>query len=168
MSVRSAKKKPRTKKNALTTSTPSWIRVQDSQPGMLTFKECFPELADSRSSASPATTSKQQENETLERGVKNDSGKPRTDLLSSKAMLEIAKVMSHGATKYKANNWRGGIAWSRVIGAAFRHLMAFNDGVDKDPETGLSHIAHLACCAMFLLEYEQTHKELDDRYKGEK
>jgi hypothetical protein len=46
-----------------------------------------------------------------------------------------------------------------------RHLHAFNDGEDKDPESGLSHLAHLGCCVMFLLEFEKTHKELDDRFK---
>ena len=40
-----------------------------------------------------------------------------------------------------------------------------NDGEDKDPESGLSHLAHAACCIMFLLEFEKTHPELDDRYK---
>jgi hypothetical protein len=46
-----------------------------------------------------------------------------------------------------------------------RHIMAFNDGEDKDPESGLSHLAHAACCIMFLLEFEKTHQELDDRFK---
>lgn len=100
------------------------------------------------------------------KGLKYDQGKPPMDLLSAKALTEIAKVMGFGATKYSANNWRNGIQWSRIIGAALRHIEAFNDGQDKDPETGLSHIAHASCCLMFLLEYEQTHPELDDRYKA--
>ncbi len=98
-------------------------------------------------------------------GKKNDSEKPRVELLSSIALIEIAKVMTFGAKKYDSHNWRGGIAWSRVLGAALRHLLAFLGGESKDPETGLSHLAHLACCTMFLLEYQVTHPELDDRYK---
>lgn len=98
-------------------------------------------------------------------GIKHDSEKVRMDLLSPIAMAEIAKVMTFGAKKYSANNWRGGIAWSRVLGAALRHLLSYLGGEDKDPETGLSHLSHCACCIMFLLEYEVTHKELDDRYK---
>jgi len=77
----------------------------------------------------------------------------------------MAKVMGKGKDKYGAQNWRAGLQWSRIIGAAFRHLSAFNNGEDLDQETGLSHIAHLGCCAMFLLEYIKTHPELDDRYK---
>ena len=74
-------------------------------------------------------------------------------------------MLKFGADKYHAHNWRDGFAWSRPLAAAMRHIMAFNDGEDKDPESGLSHLAHAACCIMFLLEFEKTHPELDDRYK---
>jgi hypothetical protein len=100
-------------------------------------------------------------------GTKFDQEKPRMDLLSTEALIQISKVLGEGATKYSPQNWRKGLAWSRVLGAAMRHLTAFNGGEDKDPETGLSHLAHLGCCTMFLLEYEKMHKELDDRFKGE-
>ena len=100
-------------------------------------------------------------------GIKLDRGKPRMDLLSSIALEELAKVLTFGCKKYSANNWRGGIAWSRVIGAALRHIFLWMRGIDKDEETGLSHLAHAFCCIMFLLEYEVTRKELDDRYVKE-
>jgi len=100
-------------------------------------------------------------------GIKNDANKPRVELLSSIALVEVSKVMTFGAKKYSAHNWRGGISWSRVLGAALRHLLAFLGGENKDPETGLSHLAHAGCCIMFLLEYESTHPELDDRFKKE-
>lgn len=101
-------------------------------------------------------------------GKKYDDGKVRMELLSPKAIAELAKVLTFGASKYEANNWRNGIAWTRVIGAVKRHLNAFEDGVNVDEESGLSHLAHAMCGLMFLLEFEQTHKELDDRYKKEK
>lgn len=53
----------------------------------------------------------------------------------------------------------------RPLAAALRHVFAFIGGEDKDPETSLSHLAHASCCLMFLLEFEDTKKELDDRYK---
>lgn len=99
-------------------------------------------------------------------GTKFDTGKPRLELLSSAAMVEIAKVMTFGAKKYDAHNWRKGFAWSRLLGAALRHTLAFLGGEDKDPETGLSHIAHAACCLMFLLEHEADKLGVDDRYKA--
>lgn len=100
-------------------------------------------------------------------GVKHDQEKPDMALLSSIALVKIAEVMTFGKKKYSAHNWRGGFSWSRVLSAAFRHLVAYIGGQDKDPETGLSHLAHLGCCIMFLLEFEETHKDKDDRYKNE-
>lgn len=97
-------------------------------------------------------------------GVKHDNNKPDMSLLSTKALLEISKVMDFGKKKYSANNWRKGMQWSRLIAAALRHITAFNDGEDIDSETGISHLAHAGCCIMFLLEYEKTQKEKDDRY----
>lgn len=100
-------------------------------------------------------------------GKKFDQGKPDLSLLSSKALLEIAKVMDEGAKKYGAQNWRNGIKWSRVYAAIQRHLLAWLDGETYDKETGINHLAHAGCGIMFLLEYAQTHGDLDDRYNIE-
>lgn len=97
--------------------------------------------------------------------LKFDDGKLPLHLLSTEAMNQTAAVLQFGADKYAAHNWRKGFTWSRPLAAAMRHITAFNAGEDKDPESGLSHLAHAACCIMFLLEFEKTHKELDDRYK---
>lgn len=97
--------------------------------------------------------------------VKFDENKLPLHLLSTEALLQTAAVLKFGADKYAAHNWRGGFAWSRPLAAAMRHILAYNAGEDKDPESGLSHLAHAACCIMFLLEFEKTHPELDDRYK---
>jgi len=105
----------------------------------------------------------QQKNEP---GTKFDYGKPPMDLLSTEALTQIAKVLDFGRQKYNSHNWRKGMSWSRLVGAGLRHLTAFNNGEDLDPETGLSHLAHLGCCTMFLLEFIKTHPEFDDRYKG--
>lgn len=98
-------------------------------------------------------------------GIKHDQDKPDMSLLSSTALLQVAEVMTFGKRKYTAHNWRGGFIWSRPLAAAARHLFSFIGGEDKDPETGLSHLAHAICCLMFVLEFEETHKDLDDRYK---
>lgn len=93
-----------------------------------------------------------------------DSGKHRMELLSSTAMVEWAKVMTFGATKYSDDNWRKGMKWRRVIGSLSRHLAAYNAGQTLDPETGLSHMAHVMANASMLLEYEKTLQTFDDRY----
>lgn len=112
------------------------------------------------------TMPKLDEENTMEnQAIKFDEDKMPLHLLSSEALLQTAAVLKFGADKYAAHNWRGGFAWSRPLAAAMRHILAFNAGEDKDPESGLSHLAHAACCIMFLLEFEKTHRELDDRYK---
>ena len=68
-------------------------------------------------------------------GTKYDGGKPRVGLISDYATFQEAAVMNFGAQKYAAHNWRGGIAWSRLIDSAFRHLHAFNAGEDFDRES---------------------------------
>jgi hypothetical protein len=97
--------------------------------------------------------------------LKFDVDKLPLHLLSTEAMNQTAAVLKFGAQKYAEHNWRKGFAWSRPLSAAMRHITAFNDGEDRDPESGLSHLAHAACCIMFLLEFEKTHPHLDDRYK---
>lgn len=96
---------------------------------------------------------------------KYDDTKLPMDLLPRPALEEIAKVLAFGARKYSRHNWRSGIAYSRILSAALRHIHAYNDGESLDPETGLSHLAHAGCCVLFLLTFEKERPELDDRYK---
>lgn len=98
------------------------------------------------------------------KGAKHDSDKPRMDLVDSEAITQLAAVLTFGAEKYAAHNWRAGISYSRLIAALLRHTFAYLRGEDNDPESGLSHIAHAMCCCMFLLGL-QKRPELDDRYK---
>lgn len=99
--------------------------------------------------------------------LKLDSGKTEYHYISPIFMEQLSRVLTFGAKKYAAHNWRSGFKWSRVLSACFRHIYAWMGGQDKDPETGISHLAHAACCLMFLLEFEETHRELDDRWKPE-
>jgi hypothetical protein len=100
-------------------------------------------------------------------GVKHDQEKPDMSLISSVAIFKVAQVMTFGKKKYSANNWRGGIAYSRLLAAALRHTFSYLGGESKDPETGISHLAHACCCLFMVLEFEDTKPELDDRFKHE-
>jgi len=106
-----------------------------------------------------------------EAGKKNDQNiidKPMIGLVPLRAVWEVAKVMSFGAQKYDAFNWKGGIKYMRLINAALRHIIQFTEGEDTDSESGLSHLAHAACCILMLLEMTMDRQDLDDRYKGNK
>lgn len=97
--------------------------------------------------------------------IKHDQDKPRLELLSRVALEEISRVLAFGAGKYGEFNWKKGMSWSRLHGAAMRHVLAHMSGEDLDPESGLSHLAHAECCLMFLSEYEKKGLGTDDRNK---
>ena len=97
-------------------------------------------------------------------GLKYDADKPSMELLDPYFLEQVARVLDYGKNKYTAHNWRGGIHWSRTLGAVLRHTFAYLNGEDTDPETGINHMAHAAANCMFLVWFSQNRKELDDRY----
>ncbi len=101
-------------------------------------------------------------------GVKHDSDKDPVELLDPLALEGIAKVLAFGAKKYAKHNWRGGLSYTRLIGAALRHTFALLKGEDVDPESGLPHVDHLGCCWMFLSNQMKTRPDMDDRWKETK
>jgi hypothetical protein len=83
-------------------------------------------------------------------GMKETSGKLRWTLLPLDALKEVVKVLEYGARKYSADNWQK-VDKEKYKEALWRHWVAYNQGEKKDPETGLSHLAHLLCDGLFLL-----------------
>lgn len=96
-------------------------------------------------------------------GRKDDGGKLRFDLLPPVPLMRIAEVYTIGAKKYSDRNWEKGILWGRIFGAMCRHAWNWWAGQKNDPVDGQHHLASVAWCAMTLMEYENTHPELDDR-----
>lgn len=89
-------------------------------------------------------------------GKKFDDLKTRLDLIEPEFIEQVGKVLTFGAQKYEPNNWQNvDDAENRYYAALMRHLLAYRKGEEKDPESGLSHLAHAACNAMFLLHFEQ-------------
>lgn len=102
-------------------------------------------------------------------GVKYDEGKLRTDLVPPESIKWIAKVFTFGSIKYDDNNWRNGMKFSRVYGAAQRHLLAWYEGEDNDPETGYCHLWHAAwgCITLgYYMLYYKLYCKFDDRWKN--
>ena len=86
---------------------------------------------------------------------KDDAGKPRFSLLPLPALRRVIDVLEYGARKYEPHAWqRVPDANVRYFDAAMRHLLAWKDGEQHDSESGLQHLAHAACCVLFLLAGE--------------
>lgn len=100
----------------------------------------------------------------MEDGRKDDNGKLQWSLLPADAIEEILKVLMFGAHKYEAHNWAKGMDWDRPYNALMRHMWAWWRGEDRDPESGLSHLAHAGCCILFLIAYQNRRTGNDTRY----
>jgi hypothetical protein len=98
-------------------------------------------------------------------GKKLDQGKSRVDLLDPEFLMGVGEVLKFGANKYAAHNWRGGIAFSRILGAILRHTFYLLRGQDTDEESGMPHTWHLGCNVMFLTWMMKHRPDLDDRFK---
>lgn len=87
--------------------------------------------------------------------AKADEGKPQLTLAPRKILFDIARVREYGTKKYgDPENWRQ-VDIQRYRDAAFRHFCAYlDDPQGFDEESGLPHLAHLACNIAFLCEME--------------
>lgn len=97
--------------------------------------------------------------------LRYDDNKPRVDLLDPIALEGTAAVLAFGAKKYADHNWQKGMKWSKVYGSLLRHIFKFMKGEDLDQESGLPHVDHIMCNAMFLANYYRQHTDKDDRFK---
>jgi hypothetical protein len=91
----------------------------------------------------------------------------RMSLLPFAALAKIGEVYGFGEKKYAAHNWRKGYNWDLSIDAVYRHLGAFTDGQDDDPESGLSHLAHAGFHILTLLTFVLNplrYKRFDTRH----
>lgn len=91
--------------------------------------------------------------------AKADNGKPKLSLVPSAIIYDIAKVREYGTKKYHdPENWRQ-VEPQRYRDAAYRHFLAYIDDPDGvDEESGLPHLAHLACNIAFLCQFKKEGK----------
>lgn len=65
----------------------------------------------------------------------------RSKLGTFETLKQASDAMAYGIKKYGRNNWKAGMAWSRLLDAALRHFVAASLGEDIDEESGLPHTA---------------------------
>lgn len=93
-------------------------------------------------------------------------GKAQLHLLPRVAMIACSNVMRLGAQKYGAHNFRDAqVLATTYVSAIMRHMAAWNDGEDIDPESGESHIAHIMANCCIVLDAMAHNTLLDDRWK---
>src|SRR5512141_2583888 len=69
------------------------------------------------------------------------------------ALIELAKVAGYGTRKHDRMNFMKGYTWALSTDALFRHFLAFLNGEQNDPESGLPHMAHAAWHALALTTF---------------
>ena len=89
-----------------------------------------------------------------DQAAKADKGKLELSLVNPELVKAVAEVRMYGTEKYgDSENWRK-VEPKRYVDALYRHLLAYIEGNEVDEESGLSHLAHMACNLSFLLDKE--------------
>ena len=87
-------------------------------------------------------------------GMKYDDNKPRWGLMPRGVLTQVVQVLTYGAKKYSDDNWMK-VEPPRYYDALMRHVDAWRNGEKLDEESGCHHLAHAACCVLFLLWFER-------------
>jgi len=89
----------------------------------------------------------------MDEGKKDDEGKLQWHLVPPLAMEQVVKVLTDGAKRYGAGNWREVPDLNRrYYDAATRHLATWRRGGVYDKESGDHHLAHAIASLLFILQ----------------
>lgn len=81
------------------------------------------------------------------------------------ALRHLGEVSGFGAQKYDAFNFLRGYDWALSVDALYRHMNAFWSGEDRDPESGLLHVGHVAWHGLALTSFQLREIGEDTRFK---
>ena len=85
-----------------------------------------------------------------EKADRFNEGKPRYSFIDLQSLEPMARVLEFGAQKYSRDNWKKGMPINDIFDSMLRHISAIQNGEMIDPESGLPHIGHIQCNALFL------------------
>lgn len=95
----------------------------------------------------------------LRTGIKYDHEKPMMGIVFrdfARAFEAVGEVGTYGARKYAPHGWETvPDARRRYLDAMIRHLLKHLQDEAMDPESGLSHLSHMAWNALCILELER-------------
>lgn len=95
--------------------------------------------------------------------LRDNKGKPKWGLVHYKSLIPMINVLEFGAKKYEEWNWMKPMPTREILESMQRHLAALMDGEEVDSESGISHMGHIQCNAMFY-NYQKD-RELQDFLK---
>lgn len=85
-------------------------------------------------------------------------------VISGPFLASLGNAMLEGARKYGRHNYRvAGVRYSVYYDAAFRHLMAWWEGEDFDPDSGEHHLVKAAACMAVMFDSVNQGNAVDDR-----
>lgn len=82
-------------------------------------------------------------------GLRYNDGKLKWSYVNFEALEPMVRVLMFGAQKYEPFNWQKGLDRQEILESMQRHLAALFDGETNDKESGISHMGHIMCNAMF-------------------
>lgn len=103
-----------------------------------------------------------------EQGLRYNQGRRKWSLVHFESIEPMIEVLEFGAKKYAPKNWMKGLKKEEILESMQRHLAKLMDGEENDGESGLSHMGHIQCNAMFynymiknFLDGSQTNSSVD-------
>jgi hypothetical protein len=103
--------------------------------------------------------------------LRKNQNKLNWSLIDYKSLTPMVEVLQFGVVKYThvdengktitgRDNWKLGLKQTELQDSMMRHLVAIMSGEEIDPESGLPHIGHLMCNAMFYSYHNIINKEV--------
>ncbi len=130
------------------------------------YKACSKKLTQSAVSCTqfvPTPSAKKSTKDTNPKDALGIKKAPMSTLPTGPA-YEVALAMLEGARKYGRHNYRVmGVRGSVYYDASLRHLCAWWEGEDTDPDSGLNHIVKAIACLFVLRDSMLMENWTDDR-----
>jgi Domain of unknown function (DUF5664) len=93
---------------------------------------------------------------------RRNEGKSKWSLVNFKALEPMVRVLEFGCQKYSRDNWKKGLDKTEILESMQRHLAALIDGELIDGESGVSHMGHIQCNAMFYNYFDERDINKED------
>lgn len=88
-----------------------------------------------------------------------NEGKLQWSLVHYKSLEPMIRVLEFGAKKYAPKNWQKPMDTMKILESMQRHLASLMDGEEIDSESGISHMGHIMCNAMFYNYHIEKNKK---------